>query len=153
MKLKNLLLVACLIMMANITFGQTSDTTIYAVVDQVPLFSCGNDIEDIKERNLCSQKKMLEFIYTQIRYPKDARENLIEGTVIVRFVVEKDGSISNINVLRSVGGGCDEEVIRIIQSMPKWEAGLHKGEKVRVQFNLPVKFRLERNEPKKGSGK
>jgi TonB family protein len=147
--MKNLLLIACLVAITNVTFGQTPDTTIHAVVDQMPLFPCDNEIEDFKERKMCSQKKMLEFIYTQINYPKEAREKLIEGTVVVRFIVEKDGSVSNIKTLRPIGGGCEEEVIRIVQSMPKWEAGINKDKKVRVQFNLPVKFKVDKNESKK----
>ena len=70
--MKNLLLIACLVAITNVTFGQTPDTTIHAVVDQMPLFPCDNEIEDFKERKMCSQKKMLEFIYTQINYPKEA---------------------------------------------------------------------------------
>ena len=80
----------------------TIDTTIYISVDQVPLFPCNSTSQEFKERQACSQKTMLEFIYTQIRYPKEAREKLIEGTAIVGFILEKDGSISNIKMLRSI---------------------------------------------------
>lgn len=127
----------------------TEDTTIYIVVDQAPLFPCKNTSKDFKEKQACAQKKMLEFVYTQIRYPKQARENGIQGTAIASFIVEKDGSISNITTLRAVGGGCDEEVIRIIQAMPRWEAGVHKGENVRVKFTLPVKFKIDQGKQQK----
>jgi periplasmic protein TonB len=63
--------------------------------------------------------------------------------VYARFVVEKDGSVSDVNVLKGIGGGCDEEVVRVVKLMPKWMPGTEKGKKARVQFNLPVKFTLE----------
>jgi protein TonB len=63
--------------------------------------------------------------------------------VYLNFVVEKDGSITNVTVLRPIGGGCDEEAVRVIENMPKWKPGLQHGKPVRVSFNLPVKFTLQ----------
>jgi protein TonB len=82
------------------------------------------------------------YVYKNILYPKLAKENNIEGRVIVRFVVEKDGSISNTNILRKLGFGCDEEVIRLIKSMPKWFPGKQNGKPVRVYYTLPIVFKL-----------
>ncbi|MCF6171583.1 MAG: energy transducer TonB [Bacteroidales bacterium] len=64
------------------------------------------------------------------------------GRVYVSFVVEKDGSISNVAVLRGIGGGCDEEAVRVVQNMPKWKPGIQMGRAVRVSFHIPVKFTL-----------
>ncbi|HEX8517766.1 MAG TPA: TonB family protein [Bacteroidia bacterium] len=83
------------------------------------------------------------FIKQHMRYPQVAVENGTQGTVGLSFVIEKDGSIGDINVLGRVGDGCTEEAIRVIRMMPKWKPGKNKGELVRVMFNLPIKFRLK----------
>jgi protein TonB len=85
---------------------------------------------------------MLKYLASNVNYPPFARENGIEGTVIVRFVVEKDGNLSHFNIMRSVAGGCTEEVMRIIDAMPKWSPGMANGHLVRVYFMLPVRFKL-----------
>lgn len=84
-----------------------------------------------------------QYLSENIEYPQLARESGIEGTVYVTFVVEKDGSISDVRVLRGIGGGCDEEAIRVVKEMPKWEPGKQRGKEVRVQFNMPIRFTLQ----------
>lgn len=84
------------------------------------------------------------YLSKNVQYPKFARENDIQGTVFVTFVVEKDGRISNIEILRGIGGGCDEEVVRVIQNMPRWIPGTMQNEYVRQQISLPVKFTLDK---------
>ena len=79
-----------------------------------------------------------------LKYPETAKANGVTGLVIVTFVVEKDGSLTNPTILRSVGSGCDEEAIRLIKAMPKWEPGKQHSVPVRVQFNLPIKFPFEK---------
>lgn len=86
---------------------------------------------------------MYEWLGNNIKYPQVAKETGIIGTVIVTFVVEKDGSITNVSVLKDIGGGCGEEAIRVVKNMPKWKAGKQNGVPVRVQFNLPIRFTLE----------
>lgn len=121
---------------------------IFKVVEQMPRFpGCeqlsGND----QEKKTCADKKLLEFIYENITYPPTARENAIQGTVVVQFVVEKDGSVSDANVIRDIGGGCGAEALRIIDLMDKmskkWIPGKQRGRAVRVQFNLPIRFLLK----------
>lgn len=85
---------------------------------------------------------MMQFLSGELEYPLLARELNISGTVYVNFVVEKDGSITNINLLRGIGGGCDEEALRVVNLMPSWNPGLQNGRTVRVSFNLPIKFSL-----------
>lgn len=87
----------------------------------------------------------LKFIETKIKYPQEARKAGIQGVVYVTYVVEKDGSITNIKVLRGIGGGCDEEAVRVIKAMPSWIPGTQRGEAVRFQFNLPIRFVLDGN--------
>ena len=72
-----------------------------------------------------------------------ARESGINGRVFVTFVVETDGRVTDIKVLRGIGGGCDEEAVRVVKNMPKWDPGKQRGKPVRVQFNLPIKFTLQ----------
>lgn len=86
---------------------------------------------------------LFQFIKNNIRYPDMARENLTSGTVVLQFVVEKDGSIGSIKPLKEVPDGCTEEAIRVVKAMPKWKAGQNHGEPVRVLFNLPVRFTIK----------
>lgn len=87
-------------------------------------------------------ENLYEFLGSNIKYPEEAKELGIQGKVFVTFVVEKDGSITEVKVIRGIGGGCDEEAVRVVQSMPKWTPGKQRGVPVRVQFNIPVKFTL-----------
>lgn len=82
------------------------------------------------------------FLQNNIRYPHMARESGIQGTVYVTFVVGKSGEISNVQVVRGIGGGCDEEAMRVIKLMPKWIPGRQNGKPVPVWFNFPLKFTL-----------
>lgn len=121
---------------------------IFKVVEDMPRFPGCEDITTSKEeRRMCANRKMLEFIYENINYPALARDNNIEGTVVVSFVVNKDGRIANAEVVRDIGGGCGAEALRIVRMMndmpESWIPGMQRGRPVRVLFNLPVKFRLE----------
>ena len=89
------------------------------------------------------EKEMLHYLAEQINYPSLARENNIQGNVVLSFVVGKDGLVSDIEVLKDIGGGCGKESIRVVQSMPRWSAGEANGKPVKVKFTLPVRFRLE----------
>ena len=86
---------------------------------------------------------LYKYLAGNIHYPQEARDNHISGRVFVRFVVEKDGSIADAEVLRGIGGGCDEEALRVVEAMPKWKPGMQSGKPVRVQFNLPIVFQLQ----------
>ena len=82
-------------------------------------------------------------ICREIKYPAIARENGISGQVIVQFVVSKDGDIKNAKVMRGIGGGCNEEALRVVNEMPRWKPGKHNGRAVPVTFTLPIKFVLQ----------
>lgn len=88
------------------------------------------------------EEALIVFIQKNTNYPAIARENQVEGTVYVDFVVEKDGAISNVKVRRGLGAGCDEEATRVIKMFPKWKPGRQNGRAQRVQYTVPVKFRL-----------
>ena len=86
---------------------------------------------------------MLKFIGDNMKYPQAAVENGIQGTIFVKFVVDKSGKLTNINVERGIGRGCDEEAVRIVQSMPDWNPGVNKGTPVNVNQTVIVKFKLK----------
>ena len=87
--------------------------------------------------------EMYKFLGNNIKYPASAQRANVAGRVFVKFVVEKDGSIGNVEVLKGIGFGCDEEAIRVIKSMPKWNPGRQNGKNVRVFYNMPVVYKLD----------
>ena len=103
---------------------------IFVVVEEQPEFPGGN-------------AAMMRFLSENIKYPVIAQENGIQGRVICNFVVEKDGSITDVQVVRGVDPSLDREAIRVIQQMPRWKPGKQRGQAVRVRFTLPVVFRLQ----------
>ncbi|MCD8740946.1 TonB family protein [Mucilaginibacter roseus] len=82
------------------------------------------------------------YLSKNIRYPAVARENNVQGRVFVQFVVERDGSLTDITVLRGIGSGCDEEAVRVLKKSPKWSPGIQNGRPVRVQYTVPIAFNL-----------
>ena len=108
---------------------EVAEEEIFQVVENDPEFPGGVDA-------------MYTYLAQNIKYPQLARENNITGRVYVTFVVEKDGSVTNVRVLRDIGGGCGQEAVRIVKAMPKWTPGKQRGKAVRVQYNLPVNFSL-----------
>lgn len=129
--------------------AHVEEEEIFKVVEEMPRFPGCEDLATNEERKACADKKMLQFIYDNIQYPAIARENGIEGTVVIRFVVEADGSIQKAEIVRDIGGKCGEEALRVVNLMntlpQKWTPGKQRGKPVRVWFNLPVKFILEYN--------
>lgn len=103
---------------------------IFVVVEEQPEFPGG-------------QAAMMKFLSDNIRYPVIAQENAIQGRVICNFVVERDGSITDVQVVRGVDPSLDREALRVIQQMPRWKPGKQRGAPVRVRFTLPVVFRLQ----------
>lgn len=111
-------------------------------IEDMPRFQGCEALEGKEEKQQCATKKMLEYIYSQIRYPAMARHNGIEGIVVVAFVVERDGSLSNMEIVKDIGGGCGKEALRVVKGMPRWIPGKQRGKAVRVRFQLPVKYKL-----------
>ncbi len=87
--------------------------------------------------------ELLEYLAKNIKYPTEAKENKIEGKVLVEFIVEKDGSISNTKIVKKAGYGFDEETLRVIKAMPNWKPGKQNGKPVRVSYTLPIRFSLK----------
>ncbi|MBP8726430.1 MAG: energy transducer TonB [Saprospiraceae bacterium] len=103
---------------------------VFNYVEQMPAFPDG-------------ESAMMKYIRENVRYPSIAKENGIEGTVVIQFVVSSSGDIKKVQVARGIGGGCDEEAVRVVRSMPNWRPGKHNGKAVPVSFTLPIRFKLE----------
>lgn len=121
--------VAPVVQSAPVVEESVEEMEIFTVVEDQPNFPGGDEARIL-------------YLKDNIKYPQMARESGIQGTVYVTFVVERNGSVTDVKVLRGIGGGCDEEAIRVIENMPKWNAGKQRGKPVRVQFNMPIKFTL-----------
>ncbi|QJD80246.1 energy transducer TonB [Spirosoma rhododendri] len=102
---------------------------IYTVVEKQPTFSGG-------------QNALQQYLRQHRRYPEAARKAGISGRVFVAFVVNTDGSIQDVELLKGIGLGCDEEAIRLVKGMPKWIPGSQSGKAIRVKYNLPIAFGL-----------
>jgi TonB family protein len=94
-------------------------------------------------------KALLHFLASNIVYPDSARAKNVQGIVAATFVIAKDGSLTDAAIIRDIGGGCGEEVLRVLSLMPKWTPGQVDGKPVKVRFTLPVRFRLEGDTKKK----
>ena len=88
-------------------------------------------------------KELMNYLNENIQYPVEAAKQGIQGRVVVKFVVNKDGSIADLEVLRGVESSLDKEAIRVIKAMPKWEPGKVDGKNVNVKYTIPVTFRLK----------
>lgn len=113
----------------NSTASSNTNGHVFTVVEQMPQFPGGD-------------AALMGYIRDTMHYPTIAKENGVQGRVVVSFVVEKDGSITNVAVLRSVGPSLDREAIRIVRSMPRWIPGKQNGHTVSVKYQVPVTFRL-----------
>lgn len=106
------------------------ESKVFDVVEQMPSFPGG-------------QGALLEYLASHVKYPVVAQENGVQGRVVVSFVVERDGSITDVRVVRSVDPSLDREAARVVSSMPRWTPGKQNGSAVRVKYNVPVSFRLQ----------
>ena len=106
------------------------DVEIFGMVEEMPSFPGG-------------EVKLVEYIAKNLNYPQEAIEKGIEGRVFVGFIIDVDGSVTDVKLLRGIGGGCDEEAIRVIKSLPKWRPAEQNGVFSRVSYQIPVNFKLD----------
>ena len=106
------------------------ENKVFDVVEQMPSFPGG-------------PAALMSYLSENVKYPVVAQENGVQGRVVVSFVVEKDGSITDVNVVRSVDPSLDKEAARVVKSMPNWIPGKQNGSAVRVKYNVPVAFKLQ----------
>ena len=114
---------------AQKTVVSQTNEKVYDTVEQMPEYPGG-------------MQAMIEFLQTNMKYPEDAAKQKVEGRVMVQFVVETDGSVSDVHVAKQVFPSLDAEAIRVVQAMPKWTPGKNGGQVVRVKYNLPIVFRM-----------
>ena len=113
------------------TEGEEDDDAVFVVVETMPEFPGGKQV-------------MFRFLSDNLKYPVIAQENGIQGRAICQFVVNKDGSIVEVEVVRSSGDpSLDKEAVRLIKSMPKWKPGRQRGKPVRVKYTVPINFKLQ----------
>lgn len=115
---------------AMTTADSTKGDSIHTIVEQMPRFGM-------------REHSVYEYIYRNVKYPSIAREEGIDGEVWIEFVISKEGKVQSPIITKGIGAGCDEEVLRIFNSMPKWTPGKHHGEAVNVKLTAVVNFRLK----------
>jgi protein TonB len=113
----------------NQGIGPGDDTGIYTTIDVYPRFPGGDAAR-------------FAFLRSQVHYPEGAIKTGTQGVVVVIFVIEKDGVVSNVEVNKGIGGGCDEEAVRVVKLMPAWDPGRRSGKAVRVLVKMPIVFRI-----------
>jgi len=123
--MRNLITIICLLLTTT-TNAQTDTTRVYKQVDVKP-----------------EPWDLQSYLRENLRYPREARKKEIEGKVIVKFIVNEDGTVSDVTVLKCIGGGCDEAAMRVIKYMPRWKPGTKDGKPVKVYFTLPIHFKLD----------
>jgi len=109
---------------------EVAEEEIFTIVEDMPSFPGG-------------EEALFKYLAQNIKYPQIAKEAGITGRVFVNFVIDKEGNVTDVKVLRGIGGGCDEEAVRVVKNMPKWSAGKQRGKPVKVSYNLPIKFSLK----------
>lgn len=133
--MKPILCIALMLLpLLTIAQNEKTDST-FALVEKMPTFPGG-------------QSALIAYLSGELRYPEEARQSGAEGKVVTQFVVSENGSISDIQIIRSVGCGCDEEAMRVISKMPRWEPGMRNGIPVKVYFKMPITFKLSTNHAK-----
>jgi len=109
---------------------EVAEEEIFTIVEDMPSFPGG-------------EEALFKYLAQNIKYPQIAKEAGITGRVFVNFVIDKEGNVTDVKVLRGIGGGCDEEAVRVVKNMPKWSPGKQRGKPVKVSYNLPIKFSLK----------
>jgi TonB family protein len=115
---------------------QPDKNGVYILVEEQPQYTGGDDAR-------------IKFLQENIKYPEEAKKAGIQGKVFVTFVIQADGAVTDVKILRGIGGGCDEEAWRVVKMMPNWIPGKEKGKNVAVQFNLPINFKLDAGKKEK----
>ena len=155
---KLLLILLCLPM---IGFGQEDayieedfdGNTVFVIVEQMPEFPCidikfnsydeNGEIIGYRTKEYCGQEGLMRYIAKNVRYPQIAKEYNITGKVYVQFIVDKDGSVTDVKILRGIDQNLDAEALRVIKSFPKFKPGFMRGQPVRVEFTIPINFSLQ----------
>ena len=132
------------------TVTQEGDEDADIVIETAPVVTQAPVVEKKKVYDFIEQmpeypggtKKLYDYLYANIEYPRMARDNGVEGTVYLKFIVDEKGEVSDVQLLRGIGAGCDEEAMRVVRNMPNWTPGKQNGAPAAVWYKLPIKFSL-----------
>ncbi len=120
-----------------------------SLIEQMPVFPCidissgGLDGQTISKKTYCGEEGLMKYIQSSIKYPPTAKEYNITGMVFVQFVVDKDGSVTNVKLLRGVDKSLDAEALRVVRSLPKYKPGIKQGQLAKVTYTIPINFKLD----------
>lgn len=113
-------------------------------MDEYPRFpGCDDPAKSVEEREECAEVRLLQFIYSNLKYPDAAKAKGLQGSVAVQFTVGPDGGIANPKITKGIGEGCDDEVLRLLGMMPKWTPGKTGGAAQKADFVITVKFKIQ----------
>ena len=149
--MKRIILSTILMMIFSIlSFSQDLQAKVYKVVDEMPYISECEDLKSKEEKDQCSYVKMFTYIYSNLKYPSKAMNNGTQGTVEISFIVTSNGKIDSVKILKDIGNGCGESCKKTVEKMNKlkWIPGKQEGEKVNVEYTIPISFRLTGSQTK-----
>jgi periplasmic protein TonB len=119
------------------------DNKIWAIAENMPYLAECDQTTAEEERNKCTQKTLLEFIRKNLKYPEIAKSSTIEGTVVLTFVIDREGNMKDITIARDIGGGCGQAAVKALSGLSKWKPGKQNNVAVHVKYNIPIKFKLD----------
>ncbi len=120
----------------------TAEALLPGDVDRMPVFAGCEAMETEKAQDECTKQKLVEFMSSKLKYPEEAKKAKVEGMVVVQFTVAKDGSVQDATVVKSIGSGCDEAALAVVNAMPRWSPAMKDGQPVSMQMSLPFSFKL-----------
>lgn len=119
-----------------------SENKIVVMAENMPVFGDCFSMENEAERRNCTNKSLMKFLMSRVKYPDAANGVGLEGTVVARFVINREGKVEKTEIIRDIGAGCGEEVLRAINELPRWRPGRQNGRPVSVMYTIPVKFTI-----------
>lgn len=119
------------------------EVPIFTIVEEMPSLPGCEGSKNEQERQNCTQEKILIFLAKNIKFPALAKDAGISGVVYVNFEINQKGDVADVKLLKGIGGGCDEEAMRVVKTLPKFMPGKQRGKPVRVSYNLPIRFTLK----------
>lgn len=122
---------------------EDTEEKIWVRAERMPTYHTCSELMTEADRTTCTQSAIIQHIYDMLRYPSIARENGIEGTVVAGFVIDKQGQLTELEILKDIGGGCGQEVMRVISKLGTFSPGKQGGRDVSVLYRVPVKFGLK----------
>jgi protein TonB len=128
----------------EVVLVKTEPDRIHNITEKMPYLTSCDGMTNENQRRACTQNAMLEYIYKHLKYPALARENGIEGTVIISFVVDKTGKLKDLEIVRDIGAGCGVAASKVIKGLTDWSPGYHNDHAVNVKYTIPISFKLSR---------